>query len=171
MICCNQSGFSEVTGSNPVLTTIVSVMAAHEKLRYNARLVNKRHTERKESYGRIRCESPQLNLLRLCKVKSTQSGLVQGRFESDGRSWMSGSSLQRGSIPLLTTQKSNTTTWQPQKYGEKHLGYTQQCTVNIPKTVKSVGRKALGRAMVDSWKDSNIVRWRNGYQIAVADTT
>ena len=25
------------TGSNPVLTTIVSVMATHEKLRYNAR--------------------------------------------------------------------------------------------------------------------------------------
>ena len=45
-------------------------MATHEKLRYNARLVNKRYTERKESYGRIRCESPQLNLLRLCKVKS-----------------------------------------------------------------------------------------------------
>ncbi len=28
-----------------------------------------------------------------------QSGLVQGRFESDGRSWMSGSSLYQGSIP------------------------------------------------------------------------
>ena len=33
-------------------------------------VINKRYTERKESYRRIRCESPQLNLLRLCKVKS-----------------------------------------------------------------------------------------------------
>ena len=62
--------WTKATGSNPVLTTIVSVMAAHGKLRYNARLVNKRYTERKESYGRIRRKSPQLNLLRLCKVKS-----------------------------------------------------------------------------------------------------
>jgi hypothetical protein len=59
-----------ITGSNPVLATIVSVMVAHRKLRYYARRVNKRYTERKESYRRLRFESPQLNLLRLCKVKS-----------------------------------------------------------------------------------------------------
>ena len=40
------------------------------KTQIHARYVNKRYTERKESYRRIRCESPRLNLLRLCKVKS-----------------------------------------------------------------------------------------------------
>ena len=67
---CKESKHMTHTRSNRVLTAIVSVMATHGKLRYNARLVNKRYTERKESYGRIRCKSPRLNLLSVCKVNA-----------------------------------------------------------------------------------------------------
>ena len=86
-----------VVGSSPTGTTIVSVMATHRKLRYNARLVNKRYTERKESYGRIRRKSPRLNLLRLCKVKSTwpvRISVSSSDFHSE----------KRGSIPLRATK-------------------------------------------------------------------
>jgi hypothetical protein len=40
-------------------------LASCENFGYLAPLVNKRNTKRKESYGRIRCESSQLNLLTL----------------------------------------------------------------------------------------------------------
>ena len=90
-----------IVGSNPALTTIVSVMATHRKLRYYARLVNKRYTERKESYRRIRCKSPRLNLLRLCKVKSNCSGGGTGRHVALKMLFPDGSA---GSIPASSTK-------------------------------------------------------------------
>ena len=90
-----------IVGSNPSLTTIVSVMATHRKLRYYARLVNKRYTERKESYRRIRCKSPRLNLLRLCKVKSNCSG---GGMVDTLDLKFSGHCVRAGSSPAPSTK-------------------------------------------------------------------